>query len=445
MPASRDVDRRAVAPWLDALRCRRSRAGRTGRRRCAPAAPTRWRCSRSRARRGLDVVAVYVDHGLRAGTAHDARVGARIAVDGGCRRTRSSRSRSTRRRTSRRARATRGTRRSNASPTRRARRGPRRAHARRPGRDRAAGDAARERRRPGWPGCRRVGAAFARPLLELRRARHARDLRAPAARAGARPDERRAAPPARVAAARGHPAARAGRAIAISSTCSPARPRCCATTTSCSTRSRPSTSPTTRPRWPRCRARSRAGSCGAGSAPPPPVVGDGRARARGRARRAPRGRAARAAAASSASRPRSHLRRRPAIGAGAAPVALAAAGPRPVRRRRRRGLDRARRRRSAWPDGRARAVCDADRVPARRRGRAAPRPGERFRPLGPGGSKLVRDALAEAGVPAGRRGAARSCAPVPTRRCRPTRRSGSSVTVSTTACGSRRAPAASSG
>jgi len=31
------------------------------------------------------------------------------------------------------------------------------------------------------------------------------------------------------------------------------------------------------------------------------------------------------------------------------------------------------------------------------------RAGERFRPLGRGGSKLVRDALGEAGVPAGRR------------------------------------------
>ena len=36
--------------------------------------PTRSHCSRSCARDGLDVTAVYVDHGLRAGTAHDAEV-----------------------------------------------------------------------------------------------------------------------------------------------------------------------------------------------------------------------------------------------------------------------------------------------------------------------------------------------------------------------------------
>ena len=53
----------------------------------------------------------------------------------------------------------------------------------------------------------------------------------------------------------------------------------------------------------------------------------------------------------------------------------------------------------AWPDGRALAVCDADRVPesVTVRGVLA---GERFRPLGRSGSKLVRDALAEAGVAA---------------------------------------------
>jgi tRNA(Ile)-lysidine synthase len=57
---------------------------------------------------------------------------------------------------------------------------------------------------------------------------------------------------------------------------------------------------------------------------------------------------------------------------------------------------------AAWPDGRERAVCDADRVPASVLVRAAV-PGERFRPLGRSGSKLMHDALAEAGVTAGRR------------------------------------------
>ncbi|MDQ1447081.1 MAG: tRNA(Ile)-lysidine synthase [Actinomycetota bacterium] len=59
----------------------------------------------------------------------------------------------------------------------------------------------------------------------------------------------------------------------------------------------------------------------------------------------------------------------------------------------------------AWPDGRERAVCDADRVPASVVVRAA-EPGERFRPLGGGGSKLLHDALAEAGVAATRRATA---------------------------------------
>jgi tRNA(Ile)-lysidine synthase len=56
----------------------------------------------------------------------------------------------------------------------------------------------------------------------------------------------------------------------------------------------------------------------------------------------------------------------------------------------------------AWPDGRSRAVADADLVGAAATVRVA-RAGERFRPLGRGGSKLVRDALGEAGIPAGRR------------------------------------------
>jgi len=60
---------------------------------------------------------------------------------------------------------------------------------------------------------------------------------------------------------------------------------------------------------------------------------------------------------------------------------------------------------SAWPDGRERAVCDADRVATPVVVRAAA-PGERFHPLGRGGSKLLHDALAEAGVSASRRAAA---------------------------------------
>jgi tRNA(Ile)-lysidine synthase len=56
-----------------------------------------------------------------------------------------------------------------------------------------------------------------------------------------------------------------------------------------------------------------------------------------------------------------------------------------------------------WPDGRWTAVLDAERV-----GPAgvlrAPRPGERFVPLGLDGHKSVADALADAGVPAEARG-----------------------------------------
>jgi len=58
----------------------------------------------------------------------------------------------------------------------------------------------------------------------------------------------------------------------------------------------------------------------------------------------------------------------------------------------------------AWPDGRRCAVADAERVGATATVRVA-LTGERLRPLGRGGSKLVRDALVEAGVPAGRRAA----------------------------------------
>jgi tRNA(Ile)-lysidine synthase len=56
----------------------------------------------------------------------------------------------------------------------------------------------------------------------------------------------------------------------------------------------------------------------------------------------------------------------------------------------------------AWPDGRECAVCDADAVGEQVVVRAAIE-GERFRPLGASGTKLVRDAQAEAGIPAGLR------------------------------------------
>jgi tRNA(Ile)-lysidine synthase len=56
----------------------------------------------------------------------------------------------------------------------------------------------------------------------------------------------------------------------------------------------------------------------------------------------------------------------------------------------------------AWPSGERISVADADRVGPDAYVRLA-HPAERFRPLGRGGSKLVRDALVDAGVPAGRR------------------------------------------
>ena len=60
----------------------------------------------------------------------------------------------------------------------------------------------------------------------------------------------------------------------------------------------------------------------------------------------------------------------------------------------------------AWPDGRTDAVVDADVVGHPAATIRAAEPGERFHPFGRGGSKLVRDALAEAGVAAGQRPAA---------------------------------------
>ncbi len=57
-----------------------------------------------------------------------------------------------------------------------------------------------------------------------------------------------------------------------------------------------------------------------------------------------------------------------------------------------------------WPDGRWRAVVDADAVGPELVLRAW-RAGDRIRPLGMGGSKLVADALAEVGIAAGARAA----------------------------------------
>jgi tRNA(Ile)-lysidine synthase len=56
----------------------------------------------------------------------------------------------------------------------------------------------------------------------------------------------------------------------------------------------------------------------------------------------------------------------------------------------------------AWPNGERVSVADADRFGAEAYVRVA-HPAERFRPLGRGGSKLVRDALVDAGIPARRR------------------------------------------
>lgn len=64
---------------------------------------------------------------------------------------------------------------------------------------------------------------------------------------------------------------------------------------------------------------------------------------------------------------------------------------------------------AGWPDGRSTAVLDADRVGDRVAVRG-PAAGDRFRPVGSLGSKLVHDALAEVGVPP----SARSSQPVVT-------------------------------
>ena len=263
-------------------------------------------------------------------------------------------------------------------------------------------------------------------------------------RAGARSDERRPAPPAGLAAPRGASRARARRAIAISSRCSPGRPRCCATTTSCSTRSRAEHDARRRGRArARCRARSRAGSSAR-------WLGAAAARRSRRSSACSRSRAAsaravscRAATASSASAARLAPRRAGATATPrAAPVALALPG------RARFGAVEI----EAWIEhgaagrvARRRATLrcvDADRSCPTRSCVAAPRPGERFRPLGRGGSKLVRDALAEAGV-AGEPRADAAAAPV---RRRPTEpRLGRRLPYRRSRPGHRRVPGASSG
>ncbi len=60
----------------------------------------------------------------------------------------------------------------------------------------------------------------------------------------------------------------------------------------------------------------------------------------------------------------------------------------------------------AWPDGRWACVVDADSAGTQALLRG-PAPGERMRPLGLGGSKLVADALAESGIAASERSRSR--------------------------------------
>ena len=144
-----------------------------------------------------------------------------------------------------------------------------------------------------------------------------------------------------------------------------------------------STHPTTRPRSPRCRARSRRrvvrrwlGAAAARRRRRSSACSPSRAASGAR----PSCPAATASSASAAGSCASRARRRcrpPRPSRSTLP------GRRPLRRRRDRGLDRARRRRSAWPDGRSRAVVrrrpGAGSVDGPRRAT----PGERFRPLGP--------------------------------------------------------------
>ena len=256
---------------------------------------------------------------------------------------------------------------------------------------------------PGWRAWRRVAGSSAGRCSRSRRRGNPRALRAPAAHAGARPHERRAAPPARVAAARDHPPARR-RHRSRSRRGARAPGRAAARRRRGARRARRrDTMPTMSSRCARCRARWPGGSIRRWlAAPAPPSVATVDrvlAVARGEAR------AVELPGGDRIERVRGRLVRVAGVGQRVAPTGRARApGPRPFRRRRDRGLDRERT---------ARGV-------ARRRGRAvvrrrpgsrpvvvrAPAPGERFRPLGRGGSKLLRDALAEAGVAASRRAVA---------------------------------------
>ena len=441
-----ELDAPALAPCVDrlvALDDRRRHAVVVG---CSGGADSLALLALVRAARSR-TCAVYVDHGLRAGlrTTRDvvargrgavrvpASAWSRVDIDAG--------------RQPRSARARRA--------VRRARSGSRAevgaaailvgAHARRPGRDRAAAAAAGQRARPGsraWPPrARLAAAAAARVPPAPTRARSARALRLAPVHDPMNDD---AAPPARVVAARGDPAARARRRPRSRRGARPAgrgaarRRRAASTRSRRALRRRPATplDAAASPRAGRARPaggaavarraaavardgrrrarRSRAASARAVELPGGERVervggrlhrvgDDGRCRAAaGRARRCPGG----AAFGAFASRP----------GSSTAP---------PV----------------AWPDGRARAVCDADRV-----GPDGQRPCHRSRASGSGRSaaaarsSLVATRCGDAGVPRRRRRGARRWS------ARPNERSaGSSVTVSTIVCGSPRAPGASSG
>ncbi len=350
---------------------------------------------------GLDVHAVYVDHGLRAGTGHDAatviaagaRFGARVRVehvDVGA----GSESRvAGARRALCGARAGAGG----------GRRGcdPRRAHARRPGGDGVAPDVARR----GCDGSGGHGAgAGIRPPSAARAPApgHARVVRAARSRTGPRPHERRTPSPARLAAPGGHSPTRARRR-------SRSRRGARAPGRTAARRRRAARDARRRLRS-RRRGRGRGVAARAGAARRTALadhaVGalgcDRRACPRGRERARPAPPSFRAASGSSAYAAGSCGSGSPAIRPVPSPLAVpgeARFADVRIEAWIEHGAP------AAWPDGRVQAVCDADRVPDAVTVRAAA-PGERFRPLGRSGSKLVRDAFAEAGITASRRAAA---------------------------------------
>ena len=141
------------------------------------------------------------------------------------------------------------------------------------------------------------------------------------------------------------------------------------------------------------------------------VVGHGRRGARGGPRRsaggrAPRRPAGRASRSAVAPRHRRRDRRRDAADDVDLP------GPGALRCARDRGVGRGGPP-VAWPDGRRCAVVDADRAGAVGHRPDGARRASASGPWAGGGSKLVRDALVDAGVPAARRASARSCRPAP--------------------------------